>query len=162
MYFFFRHMHKPTNFHYEITFINIVQLLDLYYRNAGSNILRYVYKILLPWDTHSVCLERSWVKYSRGLLPDFTQFSVQRYFAERTFPNPLPKTDPTLPILCHCVQWHTLWTSLVYQNTALTREVICPGSTRMCECPQQESSGSLFASWQSRDVSRCCFWNTNG
>lgn len=48
MYFFFRHMHKPTNFHYEITFINIVQLLDLYYRNAGSNILRYVYKILLP------------------------------------------------------------------------------------------------------------------
>ena len=116
-------MHKPTNFHYEITFINIVQLLDLYYRDAGSNILRYMYKILLPWDTHSVCLERSWVKYSRGLLPDFTQFSVQRYFAERTFPNPLPKTDPSLPILCHCVQR----ASLVYQNTEPARKSFALG-----------------------------------
>lgn len=151
-------MHKPTNFHYEITFINIVQLLDLYYRDAGSNILRYMHKILLPWDTRSVCLERSWVKYSRGLLPDFTQFSVQRYFAERTFPNPLPKTDPSLPILCHCVS--TSLTGLPEHWTG--QEVICPGSPCMCKRPQQESSGSLFASWQSRDVSRCCFWNTNG
>lgn len=102
MYFFSDTCINQLIFHYEITFINIVQLLDLYYRDAGSNILRYMHKILLPWDTRSVCLERSWVKYSRGLLLTLRKFSVQRYFAEN-FPEPLPKTDPLLPILCHCV-----------------------------------------------------------